>query len=79
MAGDWLIRRGIETECTVCGREAFRLVDVPVGVRTLKVPLCAECFLTFMAHPSAFKLSRLVGLDREAPQLKLPSPRLPRS
>jgi hypothetical protein len=72
MADDWLAHhRGVETHCTVCGRAAYRLADVPVCARTLKVPLCAECFLLFMAYPSAFKLSRLVGANGDAPQLEL--------
>jgi hypothetical protein len=46
------------------------MADVPIGARILKVPMCAECFLLFEQHPRAFKLSRLVGADRDVRKLE---------
>jgi len=56
----------------VCPREAYRLAEVPIGAQTLKAPLCAECFLLFTQHPRAFRLSRLVGADRDVRKLEWP-------
>jgi hypothetical protein len=64
--------RPTDTNCGVCASDAYRLADVPISARPLKVPLCAECFLLFVEHPRAFKLSRLVGADRDARTLEWP-------